>query len=155
MNEPLRHLDDEQMLLALYGAAAPETAQHLETCPQCTARFSELRARRAALLAAPAPPVDAARLRAQRDAIFQTIQAHRRQPVWRALQAGAVACSVLLAVLLSRPAPPPAATPELVVISDQQLFSEVAQMINRDTPAAAEPLMALFEPEPSEEAQQP
>jgi anti-sigma factor RsiW len=155
MNQPLRHLDDEQMLLALYGAAAPEAAQHLDTCPDCAARLGALEARRSAWLAAPAPPVDAARLRAQREAIYQTIEARRRQPVWRALQAGVVACSVLLAVLLSRPAPPPAATTERAAISDQQLFDELAETINRDTPAAAEPLMALFEPQTSQESQQP
>jgi len=155
MNEALRHLDEEQLLLSLYGAAAPEAAAHLEGCADCAGRLRTLEARRSAWLAAPAPPADAARLRAQREAVYRAIGQARRRPYWRALQAGALAGSVLLAVLLYRPVPPPAESAGNHAISDQQLFSDLAEMMNRDTPAAAEPLMALFAPQQSQESQQP
>jgi anti-sigma factor RsiW len=155
MNEALRHLDDEHLLLSLYGAAAPETAAHLEGCAECAARLRNLEARRSAWLAAPAPPADAPRLRAQREAVYRAIEQDRRRPYWRALQAGVLACSVLLAVLLYRPAPPPVESAGNQAISDQQLYNDLAEMMNRDTPAAAEPLMALFAPQQSQESQQP
>lgn len=155
MNETLRHLDDEQLLLSLYDAAAPEAAAHLGVCAECATRLHSLQARRSAWLAAPAPPADAARLRAQREAVYRAIEKDRRRPYWRAVQAGALACSVLLAVLLHQPAPPPVETAASQTISDQQLFNDLADMMNRDTPAAAEPLMALFEPHESQESQEP
>jgi hypothetical protein len=155
MNEKLGHLDDEQLLLALYGAAAPEAAAHLDACAECAAQLRRLQSRRLELAAAPLLPASDARLRAQREAVYQAIEKKRARPYWRALQAGALACSVLLAVLLYRPAPPPQETTAAHALTDQQLFNDLAEMINRDTPAAAEPLMALFVTEPSQEAQQP
>lgn len=155
MNDKFRHLDDEQLLLSLYGAAEPGAAAHLAACPDCAARLGGLKARRSAWLAAPAPPADAARLRAQREAVHAAIERKRARPYWRAIQAGALACSVLLAVLLYRPAPPPVETASQPVITDQQLFNDLADMMNRETPIAAEPLMALFAPQESEESQQP
>lgn len=155
MNGKIRHLDNEQLLLALYGAAAPETAVHLDACADCAAELRRLQARRVELAAAPLLPATDTRLRAQREAVYQAIERRRARPYWRALQAGALACSVLLAVLLYRPAPPPPETTAAHAVSDQQLFDDLAEMINRDTPAAAEPLMALFVAEESQEAQQP
>lgn len=155
MNDNLRHLDDEQILLSLYGAAEPDAAAHLGACPDCAARLRRLQARRSAWLAEPAPPADAARLRAQREAVYAAIGKQRARPYWRALQAGALACSVLAALLLYRPAPPPVETASQPVISDQQLFNDLADMMNRETPVAAEPLMALFAPQETEESQQP
>jgi len=155
MNEKFRHLDDEQLLLALYGAAAPETAAHLDACADCSAQLRRLQARRVDLAAARLPSAGDERLRAQREAVYQAIERSRARPYWRAVQAGALACSILLAVLLYRPAPPPPETTAAHAVTDQQLFDDLAEMINRDTPAAAEPLMALFATEPSQEAQQP
>ncbi len=154
MNDKLRHLDDEQLLLSLYGAAGPEAA-HLGSCPECAARLRRLEARRAAWLAAPAPPPNAARLRDQRAAVYAAIGEKRNRPYWRLIQAGALACSVLAAVLLYRPAPAPVETASQPVITDQELFNDVADMMNRETPIAAEPLMALFAPQESQESQQP
>lgn len=154
MNGKFRHLDDEQLLLALYGAAAPEAAAHLDACADCAAQLRRLQARRLDLAVAPLPPASDPRLRAQREAVYQAIEKRRARPYWRALQAGALACSVLLAVLLYRPSPPPE-TAAAHALTDQQLFNDLAEMITRDTPAAAEPLMALFVAEESQEAQQP
>lgn len=155
MNDNLRHLDDEQLLLSLYGAGEPGAAAHLGACPDCAARFRGLQARRSAWLAAPAPPAGEARLRAQREAVYAAIERKRARPYWRAIQAGALACSVLAALLLYRPAPPPVETAGQPVITDQQLFNDLADMINRETPIAAEPLMALFAPQEPQESQQP
>lgn len=145
MSDALRHLDGEQLLLALYGAESGQASAHLGACPDCAARLRGLQARRAAWLAAPPPAAGPARLRAQREEVYRRIE-NRRRPVWRALQAGAVACALLLGVILYRPAAPPADVAGAQAISDQQLFDDLATMIARDTPAAAEPLLALFAP---------
>lgn len=90
------------------------------------------------------PPADPARLRAQREAVWEAIGRSRRRPLWRALQAAAATCAVVVAVLLYRPAAPPPEMAAHPAITDQQLFDDLAAMISRETPAAAEPLMALF-----------
>lgn len=147
MMQPLDHLDEERLLLQLYGAGDAADARHLDACPACSARFAELRARRVRLLSAQAAPPDAERMRAQRAAIWAAIGNGRRRPAWRAVQAGALACAVLMGVLLYRPAPQPASPPpahETAHLSDEQLFEDLAAMLARETPLAAEPLMGLF-----------
>lgn len=152
MSEALRHLNEEQLLLALYGAAAEENAAHLNACPDCAAGLRRLEDRRAALMVAPGPAPDAARLRDQREAVFQRIERGRRP--WRvAVQAGALACAILLAVVLQRPAAPPVEVAGTAIQSDQLLFDDLAAMISRETPMAAEPLMALFTPREDLETQ--
>lgn len=147
MMQPIDHLDDERLLLELYGAGSEADSRHLEACPACSARFAQLKAKRAQLLARQPAPPDADRLRAQRSAIWTAIENGRRRPVWRALQAGALACAVMAGILLYRPAQPPAAPPaahEVAHLSDEQLFEDLASMLARETPLAAEPLMGLF-----------
>ncbi|MEJ5367334.1 MAG: hypothetical protein WHT08_03385 [Bryobacteraceae bacterium] len=152
MSEACRHLDDERLLIALYGAGKEEDSAHLQACPECAARLRRLEGRRAAWLSAPAPAPDASRLRAQREAVFRQIERSRR-PLWVAVRAGALACAILAAVLLQRPAAPPAEMAAAPALSDQQLFEDLATMIARDTPMAAEPLMALFTPQAEMEMQ--
>jgi anti-sigma factor RsiW len=147
MTTPFGHLDDERLLLQLYGAGEVADGRHLEACPVCAARFAELKARRTRLLSAPPAPLDAERLRAQRAAIWAAIGNGRRRPVWRAVQAGALACTVLVGILLYRPAPQPASpapAPEAAHLSDEQLYEDLAAMLARETPLAAETLMGLF-----------
>lgn len=147
MTQPMSHLDDERLLLLLYGAGSETDARHLDTCPACSARYAKLKARRVRLLSAQPAPPDAERMRAQRAAIWAAIGNGRRRPAWRAVQAGALACAVLMGVLLYRPAPQPASPPpahETAHLSDQQLFEDLAAMLARETPLAAEPLMELF-----------
>jgi anti-sigma factor RsiW len=145
MMEPLNHLDDEQLLLELYGAGAEAAHRHLQACPECGARLAHLKAQRARLMSGMAAP-DPAALRAQREAVWARIEKSRGRPAWRALQAGALACAVFAAVLLYRPATPPG--PELAragaEVSDAQLYEDLAAMLARETPAAAEPLLGLF-----------
>ncbi|MCS7043735.1 MAG: hypothetical protein NZR01_13190 [Bryobacteraceae bacterium] len=147
MTQPIDHLDDERLLLELYGAGSEADNRHLHACPACSARFAELKAQRARLLAAQPAPPDAGRLRAQRAAVWAQIGNGRRRPVWRALQAGALAGAVLAGVLLYRPAQPPSTPPaahDVAHLSDEQLFEDLATMLARETPLAAEPLMGLF-----------
>lgn len=148
MMEPMGHLDEERLLMELYGAGSETDQRHLDACPACAGRLARLRAQRARLLAQTAVPPDAERLRAQRAAVWAEIGKSRRRPVWRALQAGAVAGTVLVAVLLYQPVRPSAGTapaqPELTQLADSQWFEDLATMAARETPVAAEPLMALF-----------
>lgn len=152
MSETLRHLDDEQLLLAVYGLGGEQISAHLNACQECSVRLRRLEARRAAWLAAPAAAPDAGRLRAQREAIFQRIH-RKRRPVWVAVRAGALACAVLLAVLLQRPAAPPVESAVTQTLTDQELFDDLAAMIAWEAPMAAEPLMALFTPQEDTETQ--
>jgi|GEM_PF-3458940 len=145
MMEPLNHLDDEQLLLELYDAGAEDAHRHVQACPECASRLAHLKAQRARLLSGMAAP-DPAVLRAQRAAVWAQIEKRRRGPAWRALQGGALACAVCAAVLLYRPAQPPG--PEMAragaEFSDAQLYEDLAAMLARETPAAAEPLLGLF-----------
>ena len=145
MMEPLKHLDDEQLLLELYGAGTEDAHRHLQACAECASRLAHLKAQRARLSSGMAAP-DPAVLRRQREAVWAQIGKNRARPAWRALQAGALACAVFVAVLLYRPAQPP--RPEMAragaEVSDAQLYEDLATMLALETPAAAEPLLGLF-----------
>lgn len=156
MTQPLDHLDDERLLLELYGAGGEADRVHLARCPECAARFTHLKARRARLLAEPAAPPNADRLRAQRAAVWAQIGSSRKRPLWRALQASAAACAVLAAILLYRPAMTPPVQPdqEVAQLSDAQLFEELATMLASETPVAAEPIKGLFASAQESEVQQ-
>jgi hypothetical protein len=157
MMEPMGHLDDERLLMELYGAGSETDQQHLDACSACAGRLTRLKAQRARLLAQKAVPPDAERLRVQRAAVWAEIGKSRRRPVWRALQAGTLAGAVFVAVLLYQPARPPAGTapaqPEVAQLADSQWFEDLATMAARETPVAAEPLMALFAAPAEEEVE--
>jgi len=143
------HWTDDDLLLRLYGAdAAPQlSAAHLTECPACAARWEALASSRAAMLASsPMPDQFEQRLRAQRMAMWQRLERPSRSKVWRAVPAAATVFMMFVGIALHQPAPQP--VPQQVAssstISDEQLFSEIASVINQDAPRAADPMRALF-----------
>lgn len=142
-----RHLNEEELLLHLYGAAGEDAGRRVAECAECGARWRRLQAQRAALLQQAAQAESGAeRLRAQRLAVWRKVEGRRRAPFGRVLQAAAAACVLLAAVVLHRPGPD--AEPRQVAaaqsVSDAQLFEDLAAALAQDTPRAAEPLKALF-----------
>jgi hypothetical protein len=137
------HWSGEDLLDKLYGLEPRPAAHPLESCPECGARWQALLARRQAVLAVPAVPES--RLRAQRAAVFARLETVRRGWIWRAVPATAVALVLAAGVSLHAPRPtPPAREMADAGLSDAQLFSEIALLSQQETPAAAEPLRALF-----------
>lgn len=141
-----RHWTDEDLLFRLYGAepSVDLSLSHFEECPQCAARWASLVSSRSSLLAAAASvPCAAERMRAQRAAVWSRVERPPRRGL-RALPAAATVCVLLLAVALQRPAPQPLPQRAAVAVSDEQLFSEIASVVNADEPRAVEPIRGLF-----------
>jgi hypothetical protein len=132
------HLNDDQLLDRLYGLAAHP---HMESCPDCAARYREFE-RRKGELAEPGP-VSTDFLALQRRKIYARLD---ERPHWGLKWAPALAagCAIAIGLLVYRPtaAPTPASHPEA---GDAQLFSEVYSMEQSTEPRAAAPIHALFE----------
>jgi hypothetical protein len=157
MNNDNRHWTDNDLLDRLYGLdpAPGLTPAHLDTCPGCGVRWQALENRRAAVVA-PAPPSPDVeqRLRAQRQTIFARIEHPRRALLWRAVPAGAAAFMLFAGIALHQPVPlTPRTEVAAVSVSDEQLFTEIASVVNRDTPRAADNIRGLFSESSSQEAQ--
>ncbi len=148
MTTPFGHLDDGRLLLQLYGAGEVADGRHLEACPVCAARFAELKARRTrSAFGAASAAWTLERLRAQRAAIWAAIGNGRRRLYGGRCRLARWPCTVLVGILLYRPAPQPASpapAPEAAHLSDEQLYEDLAAMLARETPLAAETLMGLF-----------
>ena len=154
--ENSRHWGDDELLDRLYGLApAPGfDAAHLESCPVCADRWTALATSRAALLAA-APPATLAldaRLRVQRSAIWNRIERPVQHFLARLAPVAATALMIVVGVALHQ-VQPPAPPVQIAAISDDQLFSDIATVVSQETPAAAEPIRALFAATQSTEAQ--
>lgn len=146
------HWTDEELLSRLYGVGPEEAAraEHLSVCAECSARWRRLEESRGRILeSAQLAVVDDARLRAQRDAVWRRLEESRRPWIWRIVPAGATAALVLVAVLLNTPAPriEPADVASVHQISDEQLFNEIASMVNEEAPRAAKTIQGLFDAE--------
>ncbi len=140
------HWTEEAMLDRLYGLdpRAGLDASHLDSCAECSARFSSLQARRSVVVDAHAP-VSEDRLRAQRLAVFARIETARRPWVWRLVPAAATALVVMMGVALHQPAPVVEPKPVAVLAqSDRELLSEIATLMEEDEPRAAVPIRGLF-----------
>jgi len=132
------HLSDDQLLDGLYGLA--DHAGHLESCPECAGRWSEMRERRASLAEPLEVPYDM--LAAQRRKIYARLgEEPRTQMKW--IPAVAAACLLAAGVFLYRPAP--VAAPTHTIAADAQLFSEVYSMEQSTEPIAGAPIHGLFE----------
>ncbi|MBI4891376.1 MAG: hypothetical protein HY821_12185 [Acidobacteria bacterium] len=151
MNAPHRHIPEDELLLALYSAEQPAG---LDSCPDCAARWQRLSARRAALVVdAAAAPCSDERLRAQRQAVWRKIERPAHVRILRALPAAATMCVLLIAVALNGPAPQPEPKQMAAAVSDEQLFNDIAKVVNDSEPRAVEPMRGLFNESTSMEVQ--
>jgi anti-sigma factor RsiW len=144
------HWSDEDLLNRLYGAVARSEAaaeRHLESCPECAARWEELRRRRATVLAhaaaGPARPFDGA-------AFWARVEARRSG--WAAPWLRTAMTGALLAagVLLLAPAREPVATPRVGARAtapngDDELLRELSTLSAPEYLSVGEPVRALFE----------
>jgi hypothetical protein len=147
MTTRTKHWTDEDLLARLYGAdPAPQVdLSHFDDCPDCAARWTRLAgARGAVLAAASAAPCRDETLRAQRLAVWERIERPARTRLLRAAPAAATCLVLLLAVALNHPTPQPVPTQIATAVSDDQLFTDIASVVNADSPRAVEPLRGLF-----------
>ena len=147
------HWGDEELLARLYGLDDPPgvSARHLERCPECRSRMNALEARQAQLRADVAVPDE--RLRAQRQAVFARIDSPQRSWMLRLVPAGATALLLALGITLKQPAPAPVPetkTAAVLTQSDRELLSDIATLVEGDTPRAAAPIRGLFAQKGSE-----
>jgi anti-sigma factor RsiW len=145
-----RHWTDDELIAKLYavGPEEPARTEHLATCAECAARWSAVESRRIQFVRnADSVVVDDARLRAQRDAVWRRLEEARRPRLWRLAPAGATAMLMLFALLLHTPTPTiePVQVASNQQISDEQLFSEIASMVNEVAPRVAAPIQGLFD----------
>jgi hypothetical protein len=132
-----RHWNDEALIDYMYGVAAD--SGHVEGCERCRARVDELNFARKASSAGD-DDVPAAFLYDQRMRIAARVG--RSGWAFRLAPALGIAATVLLAALLSTPAPEqrrPAAA------SDAQLYSEIYSLVENTEPRAVAPIHALFQ----------
>ncbi len=151
------HWKERDLLDRIYGLepAAGLSARHLDECSECAEAWTALAARRGVVLAAPGQ-VSGERLRAQRQAIWAQIEQPRRTMLWRAMPAAATALLLFVGVALHQaPAPrmEPAEVASVQTVSDTQLFTELASVVNQDSPRAADPIQELFSGDAAMEAQ--
>ena len=130
------HWSDEELIHRMYGVGQEEEARvsHLQECQECSAKWLALEQRRGLF-------VESAQT------VTLRLEEARRPWLWRMAPAGATALLLLFALVLHRPAPQP--VPQEIAayqqISDEQLFSEIASMVDETAPRVAKPMQGLFE----------
>ncbi len=135
-----RHWTDDELIARLYGVG-PEDG-HIDTCEDCARRLSAIKVVREGVLNS-TPDVSEAFLAAQRRAVMERAHGGNHGSwVFSLTPALSALALVLLAFLLSRPAPPP--QPSLAS-SETQLFAEVYEEIQTAEPSAVAPIYGLFE----------
>lgn len=136
MNQEDKHLTADELIGRLYGLGS---AEHLNTCAECTGRLEKLSAVRAAAAA----PVDAPHefLAAQRRNIYARMGA-RPQARWKWAPAMAAAVFLIAAGVMSHW---PQASVAKQEIDEVQLYSDVYSMEQSMEPIAAKPIAAIFD----------
>jgi hypothetical protein len=152
-NQTGRHWSRDEMVSHLYGLdpAGELNPAHLESCESCHAAWAGMQARRQESVSGTAVSEDL--LRRQRRAVFARIERPRRpSPLWGLVPA---AMTALLLVGVSFQSPRPAVYTQTAAItaSDRELFNELSELMQEDTPRAAAPIRALFVEQIDEEAQ--
>lgn len=139
------HWTDDRLIDRLYGIA-PKDA-HLESCLECQARLSQMRANRRAVDAALQENVSAEFLAAQRRQIYARLTEREgwfgRGQV-RRFASAAAAVLVVAGGLLFYQGSRHSRVSE-TKMSDAQLAQEVSRMAEDFEPQATAPLQALFE----------
>ena len=140
-----KHWSDDELIARLYGIGP--SGMHLEECAECAGRWRQLLAARKRVIAEPAVPED--RMAALRRATLARMEQPARH-AWRPGFAGALAslALLLLALVLSRPAPGP--QPTMAVSGgppESELFAEIYTTVETTEPAAVTPIRSLFEEE--------
>jgi hypothetical protein len=142
------HLSRDEMIERLYGMDTG--ADHLEGCPECSARFQALESKRAEL--ASPEDVPAELLAAQRRAVYSRMGERPRSfQAW--VPALATAALVALGIYVYQPiahhpqkiAPGKIISAQQVDLGDAQLFSEAVSMEQTAEPLAVAPIHELFE----------
>ncbi len=157
MNEPDRHLTDEEIVRWVDEGDAPQAIVrgHLDRCDACRARMAEVEALLVALRAEPPAATDA-EMAAQRDRILAAVRSRPRAPVRRlsrwSVWLPAVAAAAIAALLIWAPrgtrSPGTAPTAEApadpvslpVIVDATRAAEEVAEAA--DDPETAERLVA-------------
>lgn len=139
------HWTGQELLGHLYGLDPPAglSETHLDDCPECREKLSDLRLRRGALMVG--PEVADHRLREQRRSVFARIEAHGSAWTARLAPAVATAWLVIAGVALQQPASQPEPKQTAVIAqSDRELLSEIASLAAEETPRAVDPIRGLF-----------
>lgn len=151
------HWKESDLIDRLYQLepAQGPAVRHFDECPECAEAWAALVARRDGLLSAPVQVSDE-RLRVQRQAIWAGIEPPRRPLLWRAMPAVATALLLIVGVALHQsPAPrmQPVEVAAVQTVSDSQLFTEIASVVNQESPRETDPIRGLFSDDATMEAQ--
>jgi hypothetical protein len=134
-----RHWSEDDLLNHLYGVGPDDG--HPDLCAECRVRLERLRQRRLEMTAEPEFSVE--EMAAQRRRIYGRLgdPPRRRVPGWP--PAIATAALLVVAVVLSRPAP--VAEVKLASSGESQFYTEIYQSMGSVEPRAAEPIHGLFD----------
>lgn len=155
-NDHSPHWTENDMLDRLYGLdPAPELAlSHFDACAECASRWQALELRRAVVVAPPMPSAALdEKLREQRHAVWARIEGSNRSLLWRAAPAAATACMLLAGIILQQPQPTEPVRQMAATVSDEQFFTDIASLVNQDSPRATDPIRGLFAENSPVEAQ--
>jgi len=133
------HWTSDELLEVVYGLREP--SPHIASCEECRLRLESIEQRRRAV-AAP-PDVPDAWLHAQRQRIFERVDAVTSRVVRRWTPSLAASAVVLLGLILLAPSPQPQRT--VSAPSDAELFSEIHAILDSPEPRAAAPIRNLFQ----------
>jgi hypothetical protein len=137
----MSHLDDDALVLLHYGDALADAAAHVEACPACQARLSELADLLGSLEAPGVPerPSDYgatvwARIEPRLDAALPSARVLRpfgAAPWRRAASLTALAASLVVAFLVGRRFPEPASQPLTPAIRERILLVAIGDHLER------------------------
>jgi hypothetical protein len=151
------HWNESDLLDRVYGLEPAQglSVRHLDECPECALAWAAMATRRSVILETPAQIPDE-QLRSQRQAIWARIESPERMMLWRTMPVAATALLLFVGVALHQsPAPrmEPVEVAAAQTVSDTQLFTEIASVVNQDSPRAADPIRGLFTDDGATEAQ--